>query len=338
MLSVDKSDSWVIIYHMEKILAIDIGNSKTEYVIGDNNGLILGRYIGLGANYQVLGYEEALTLLTNSIEKLLSETGFKMDSISYVYIGAAGADSKTDYDNLQKLFKTIFKNVSFSFENDGIISLKNGVVDRAGMVITCGTGNVNYAIDSMGKTLRLGGYCPELGDVLGTETIVKTVISRASRSYDSREFSSILPQLIMDKLGLDNFFEIEELDYFSELAPSIISLFLKACELGDGLSLNICWTLTKEVLTIIEYFHSNLLKSVIGSRLALDGHIFRTDNALTKMIKLAVSARYDIEIVVPDTPPVFGAYYFCLEKLGVTIDRDVLTNMKESYVNMEVLI
>lgn len=316
---------------MKKIVAIDIGNSKTEYILGNSRGEISGYLRSSGANYQVLGYENVLAILSKSLDLLLGNSGIKLPQLDYVYIGAAGADSETDYENLDRLFKELLGEISFSFSNDGLIAMKNGLISSCGMVITCGTGNVNYGIDESARVLRLGGYCQDLGDILGTETIVKIVTSSAARSYDGRDYPSILPAIIQEKLNLEDFFHIEELDLESDVASLIVSSFLEACEKWDGKALSIAWELTKEVIKIVEYFHKNLFCGGSGYKLVLDGHIFKIDNPFTRMIKNAIYSRYKLEIIVPETRPVFGAFYMALDCLNISITGDVVKIMKETF-------
>lgn len=316
---------------MKHILAIDIGNTKTEYILGNQEGVIQKRYKSEGANYQAKGLEKCYTILSKGLEKLFFNTKYNLDNISFIYIGAAGADSESDYNNLHLLFTKLFKKIPFAFENDGMISLKNGIIDEPGLVITCGTGNINYAQNRKGEKLRLGGYCMELGDKLGSETIAKYIASDCARSFDHRDYASIMPGLLIKDLKLDNYFDLMEMDLESEIATTIIKAFLKACDLFDGKALEICWTLTKEVITIVEFFHKNLLLTEKKFRVVLDGYIFNTDNPFVKMIKNSLHNRYPIELVLPTTPPVFGAFYYALEKINIPLTKERLEKLKLSY-------
>lgn len=316
---------------MKYLLAIDIGNSKTEYVIGKSDGEVISCYCSNGANHQVIGYQRCKELIEESINQTLKKGKLKKEQLSYVYIGAAGADSRDDYRILEELFKEVLNSIPFGFNNDGVISLKNGIINRSGLVITCGTGNVNYGADSRGNILRLGGYCQELGDILGAETIAKIVVSRAARSSDTRDYPSILPELIIKEFNLNSVFELEELGFNSETTPGIIKSFLTACEMVDGLSLNIAWEIAKEVLNIVEYFDKNLFINESNYRLVLDGHIFKRENFLVKMIRNSVLSRYGVKIYVPNTPPVFGAFYYGLEALEVPICNGIIKKMSDSY-------
>lgn len=316
---------------MKKIVAIDIGNSKTEYILGNSRGEISGYLRSSGANYQVLGYNNVLNTLSNSLGLLLSNSDLELDQLGYVYIGAAGADSETDYENLDRLFKELLGDVPYSFSNDGVIAMKNGLINSCGIVITCGTGNINYGIDESSRIMRLGGYCQDLGDVLGTETIAKIVTSSAARSYDGRGFPSILPAIIQEKLKIEEFFQIEELDLESEVASVVVSSFLEACEKWDGKALSIAWDLTQEVINIVEYFHKNLFCGGSEYKLVLDGHIFKIDNPFTRMIKNAIYSRYQLDIVIPETRPVFGAFYMALDCLEISITEHIVKIMKQTF-------
>lgn len=317
---------------MKILLAIDIGNTKTEYLIANENGEVLSSYIGEGANYQQKGWSRTVEILTDGVARILCETKLILNNITYAFVGAAGADTDLDFENLNKLFKIIFNNVPFDFENDGIISLKNGIIDKPGMVITCGTGNVNCAMDKNGNVYRLGGYTLELGDVLGMETIAKRICFKACRSFDQRELPSILPGILVEKLNINNIFELINMNIESDIAPVIVNSMHEACDKGDGLSLSIAWELTSEVINIIDYFYKNIFKNDEDIVIALDGHIFRSKNYIVKMISNSVPVKYKGKIVVPKTPPVFGAYYYCLNYISKDISDVVIENLKQTYL------
>lgn len=313
------------------LVAIDIGNSKTEYLTLDKSGTVLSQHIGGGANYQAKGMEKAQDIIHTGLWKTLIKGNHSLNDVEYVYIGAAGADTDNDFKNLHLIFKNLFKNVPFDFNNDGFISLKNGIINSYGIVITCGTGNTNFAYGPDREVKRLGGYCLELGDILGAETIAKRVTHLSARSADGRDYPSILPEIIRNKLNLNNYFELINLNLESHIAPIIISALAEGCDKGDGLALSILWEITKEVILITREFYNSSLKEAESFKVVLDGHIFRENSKLIKMIRNSLESVYNCSIVIPETPPVVGSYYLAMEALGLEITDQITKNIIKTY-------
>lgn len=316
---------------MKRVLGIDIGNTKTEYLAGDITGMVLASEKGRGANYQVIGTEETVLRLKEGVSVVLEKASLKLQDISFVYIGAAGADTEPDYINLNKIFKEVLGDVPFAFENDGYIALKNGVINKPGIVVTCGTGNINYSIDTENNILRLGGYTRDHGDVIGTETIARRVVSLAFRCDDRRELPSLLPKMLLKHLELETLADLYNLGWDQKFTPPIINAFLESCSLGDGRSLELAWEFSREVLTIVDYFHNRMVLVDDDYVISLDGHVFKRDNPFLRMIQIAVKERYNRDVIVRDTSPVCGAFYSAIEGMEYELNEEIINNIQNSY-------
>jgi N-acetylglucosamine kinase-like BadF-type ATPase len=109
-------------------------------------------------------------------------------------------------------------------------------------------------------------------------------------------------------------------------------VLFKAAELGDGRALQIVWGCVREVLKITDRFAVELFSDGRSFRLVLDGAVFRGGyEVLLTMIKLAVEARYQAEIIVPSTPPVAGALYLAYERAGIPLTAELLNTVKNSF-------
>jgi N-acetylglucosamine kinase-like BadF-type ATPase len=323
---------------MDYYLGIDIGNTKTQYTLANEIGCIIGNHVGSGTNHQDIGQEEVFKRLNSGIEALLLKIGnISKDDISFAYFGACGADTPDEFVMLRKLFKNLLGSVPFDFDNDGIIALKNGVELDSGIVVTCGTGNTNFAVNDKGEFGRIGGLADHLGDNLGAAVIARKATYAATRSMDERDFPSILPRRICEALELNEIFDLinyDELD--ADMVKKINQTFFAVAEEGDGKALELVWEFTKEIIRIMEYFLLRMFSKDKKFRLALDGPVFKSDyKPFMKMINLAVKERYpNAEIVVPEYPPVLGALYFAFEKSNKLTSK-IIEKLKQSYTDQE---
>ena len=320
---------------MKYYMGIDIGNTKTQYTLADENGKVVSDHKGNGTNHQGIGQEETYQRLNKGISSLLKLANVAKSDISFTYLGACGADTPDEFVMLRKLFNKLLEPIPFDFNNDGIIALKNGVELESGIVITCGTGNTNFAINKQGEIGRIGGLNEWLGDTFGATIIARKVTYAATRSYDERDFPSILPRRLCHALNIKEIFDLINYDDFdSDMIKKINQTFFAVADDGDGLALELVWEFTKEIIRIMEYFLLRYFDKKEKFRLALDGPVFKSNyKAFITMINLAVKERYPkAEIIVPESPPVLGALYFAFEKDG-KLSSDIILNLKKSYTN-----
>lgn len=317
---------------MKYFIGIDIGNTKTLYALADAAGQVKAVHYGQGANYQGCGREQAITILQAGLSNVLQQRELTFSDISGLYYGAAGADTSHDFEILREILACVTPSLRFDFENDGWISLKSGTVDGIGMVVTCGSGNTNFAMNASGQTRRIGGLCEYLGDVLGAYRIAHFACSAAMRSADGRGAPSVLTRLIPEALDVKQPEDIINLPMNTATVKTVIQAFFKAAEIGDGKALEITWMMTKEVLTIVREFYTALFTPDEAFTLVLDGSVFRAQyQPLMRMIELALHQRYQVNIIVPHWGPVVGALFYALEQGGIQLTDEISQRIIETY-------
>ncbi len=322
---------------MKYFLGIDIGNSKTLYTLADHTGVVKHVYYGKGANYQRIGRENTIKTLQTGISEVIQGAHIRGEDVSFIYYGAAGADSPEDFGVLNEIFQRVAPTIPFDFENDGWISLKSGTIDGVGMVVTCGSGNTNFAMNSFGKTRRIGGLNETLGDVLGASMIATYTCRAAARSADGRDYPTVLTRMIPDALGVDELTDIINLPRSTDVLKTVIRTLFRAVEMGDGKALEIIWSLTKEVLNIVREFYAALFVEDQHFKLVLDGSVFRAKyQPLMAMVDLALHQRYQVDIIVPDWDPVVGALLYAFEKGGMPLTKDMSDRIIQTYQDCEV--
>ncbi|MBN1482539.1 hypothetical protein EH223_10880 [candidate division KSB1 bacterium] len=319
------------------VLGVDIGNTKTLYALTRLDGTALHILRGMGTNYQEIGQDEMVRRLRDGIAAIIKECGILKHDMAAIYYGAAGADTPTDFQILEKAFAQVAPGVPFDFENDGWIALHSGTLGQAGMVVTCGTGNTNCAVNSTGERLRIGGLSEFLGDVLGAYSIAAYAMQAAVRGEDGRDDPTILSTLIPRALNVETNADVINLEVTSELVKKVVETFFDAAQQGDGRSLNICWMLVKEVLNIVREFYNGLFQQEKFFKLVLDGTVFRQKyQPLTRMLELALRQKYNVEIIIPDYDPVVGAIFLAFKHAGCPLDKRCAKQIIKTYKSVEI--
>ena len=148
---------------MNYVLGIDQGGSKTQAVIADETGQILGTGKGAGACHSDAGMEAAMSAVSEAVSQACKESGIPLPRIGYVASGLTGVDW-ADEESL--LHGAISRTLEIAPEriqvvNDCIIALRAATASPAGCILCAGTG-LNCAVrDGRGRSYAFGFYIPD---------------------------------------------------------------------------------------------------------------------------------------------------------------------------------
>ncbi len=310
-------------------MGIDVGNTKTAFLLCDENGHVISFLKKEGANFQSCGgIEKTLEILRSGIDELFKRGKVKKEELKFTYLGIAGADREADF----KLIESALRRLDigdFSFQNDGFIALRSGSVDGKGILITCGTGNTNFASNGK-KVERIGGLSPQLGDVIGTHLIASKVTSAAVRAKDGRGSRSSLVKILEKKLQM----EVEDLisvDFRKfDPVPKIIESLFEALKEFDLVAFSIMREIVDEINRIAEIFRFSLFPKERNVRLILDGPFFKNaDSIFFKILQNYIWPGY--EVYVPEHDPVVGAVLLAMEK-RIEVNEEIFTRVTNEYL------
>ena len=153
---------------MKYILGVDGGNTKTDYLLFDENGEFIDGHRSGTCSHEALkdSFEGTYRVMGQEIETLLSRNNIKVTDIIGAAFGLAGADVKDQKDKLNEVIKKIgFKN--FEMDNDGFLGLKAAAPSGYGVCSINGTGTVSVGIGEDGKHVQVGGVGYISGDEAG---------------------------------------------------------------------------------------------------------------------------------------------------------------------------
>ncbi len=316
---------------MNLFMGVDVGNTKTTFLLCDEKGHVLSYVRKKGANFQSCGgIDNSLKIIEDGIKELLDKTKFKREDITSAYFGIAGADRKSDFELIGSALKRL-KLKKIAFQNDGFIALKSGSIDGCGILITCGTGNTNFASNCK-EIKRIGGLSPQLGDVLGTRLIASKITSAIVRAKDGRGPKTILKDALESKLKM----EVEDLISVDlekyDPVPLIVESFFEALRRFDVVAFSILESIVKEISRIAEIFRISLFPTQQSVKLILDGPFFKNaDPVFFEALKNCIWDGY--KITVPRHDPVVGAVLLAMEMNGKTT-REVANRMIKEYLQI----
>ncbi len=294
-------------------LGVDVGGTKTDVLVVNEMGRVLGRYIGGPGNHESLGVEGAYREINRSIKKALRKADLDKSEVDYAFFGMAGFDHEEDRDVIDEILRKIgLKN--YSFDNDGRIALKSGTGDDIGIMVSCGTGSVSYASDGR-KISRIGGYSWGFGERLGSYLISGMITSAVVRSKDGRGYKSKLVEKVESEIGMS----VEKLrrisrngvSALSEYVPRIISSLFWAYEDHDFVATKIVLEIAEEVVKIASA-HRRVLHLKAPVKLVLEGTFFKkSPKYFLELISSALGEEFYVS--VPKHPPVVGAVLLAMD-------------------------
>ena len=148
---------------MTLFLAIDGGNSKTEVLLADTAGTVLGYARGIGSNHQTAGgMSEAMSRLDQLVRAASAQVEVvERPALASVYL--AGADLPVELVALTDAINAAGWAEKSIVDNDTFALLRAGTESPDAVAIVCGAGTNCVARAADGRTVRF----PSLGQITG---------------------------------------------------------------------------------------------------------------------------------------------------------------------------
>lgn len=290
------------------MIGIDGGGTKTEFVLFSESGRILHRIILDGCNPNTVGAERAMDILKLGIDTLMKISG----KICGIFVGAAGLDSGNNTARINDMLKENYPNVKIRCENDIFNVIACGKDLNRCTAAICGTGMIVYA-NQNGALRRFGGRGYLLDKGGSGYHIGRDAICAALDAREGLGAHSILTDLVEEKLGNTVWESIQDIysknqSYIASFTPCVF----KAYENGDVIAEQI---LEHNADCLAELIHFAVKHCDVGKYVVASGGIIKQKASFREMVKNRLGE--EIELDVPDYPPVYGACIMCCLLCGV---------------------
>jgi len=202
----------------ELLLAVDGGGTKTQAVIADLEGKVLARGLAPSSTVHNVGFEQSCQALTTAIEgALVNVLGpqakgegriWRSARIAAACFGLAGIDSPEDEAQVSRWVREQAITSRFSVVNDSELILAGGTPEGWGVALVAGTGSVCLGRTREGRTVRVGGWGPILGDEGSGYQMAISALHRVTETADGRADAKLLLEAVLrhwslkDALGL----------------------------------------------------------------------------------------------------------------------------------------
>ena len=312
------------------VMGVDGGNTKTHYVLADQEGNIVNIIeAGTSSHERLKGYEEMKRELAHQISRLLDTHKLKPGDLSFSVLGLAGADLRKQYAEISRRLEEIGL-VNFKVYNDAYLGIKAGSEKGYGICSINGTGTSCTGIDRHGSQLQVGGCGSYTGDDAGGGYLWRTAIRIVYESIYKCGEPTIMKDMIFDILKItdeDLFLDAVYEQVLTGITDRklLTKLVFMAANEGDHAAIK-----------LIQHVGRGTAKAVVGVSRRLD---FPEDEELEVVLAGSVHVKGEnpamvdafrdevlrninrrIEFRILQVPPVAGAIIWALEEMKGTVN------------------
>ncbi len=298
----------------------DGGGTKTEVVLRDETGqqhfsAVFGPLNPNGAS------RDRVPETVRSCVHYMKEAAGDLSAVGGLVVGMAGISSHSARDLVEKALSEAGWQGPLRLAGDQEIAL-SGAVEGPGLLLIAGTGSVCCGRDREGRSFRVGGYGYLIDDGGSGWAIGRDMLSALARSADGRESSTVLTDLIFERLGLHSLSEVITWLYDPAHGKgdvaALAALLPEALTKGDGAADRIARQAAEEL---------SLLAETAWRKSGLEeAEIAFTGSILTRMpeIRQRVEARLAqtcprLRPISPRCSPGEGAAKMALELFGQAV-------------------
>jgi N-acetylglucosamine kinase-like BadF-type ATPase len=323
------------------VLAVDGGNSKTDVLVIDAAGDILGSARGAGSCHQMVGLDQAMTTIGATIDEAMSVAGRELRRSVPVPVGVfclAGLDLPVDEARLHEAVAGRGWSNRNILHNDTMAVLRAGVAQGWGVGLVCGAGINCAGLGPDGRTVRF----PALGELSGDFTtggswLGTRGLGLALRAGDGRGPPTVLRQTVPAHFGLPSPEAVLEAVYTGavgfERLVELAELVLVAAADGDAPARQAVEVLADELAVLATATIRRLEVTDLPVEVVMGGGIFRTedrtfhDRVRQSIVDVAPRAHFSIL----DAAPVLGAALLGCDDLN--LDENVERRLRAALLN-----
>ena len=317
------------------VIGVDGGGTKTEFVLLDFSGNVIGKINGKSTNYQAVGGEKLKEELIQGFTELNNITYVSSNKIARIFLGLAGAGRKTDHDEIAALFNDTEFSGKIVVDSDAMAALAGAFGTAPGIIIISGTGSICFGKNNEGEVVRSGGWGYLLGDEGSGYFMGREAIISALKDLDGRGERTKLRNRIEEHFGLAAIDQIIPQIYQNKINRVAIAdlarIVFELTNQGDLIAEQIVRQTGRELGRLAKAVAQRLHFENNEIRVALVGSIFNQKEMLINEIsKELYEISWNVAIAEPMFEPQYGAALLALQRAGVEIDETLLKNMQLS--------
>jgi N-acetylglucosamine kinase-like BadF-type ATPase len=288
-------------------LGIDGGGTKTEAVITNHLGKVIGRGQAPGSNPHNLDFSSVTAHITQAI----STTGIKIEQFQGACLGIAGLDNSAQINQFRHTLATQLNAKHLDVYNDGYIGFRSGSAANSGICLIASTGNNCYGLYPDGHTISAGDWGYLLGDEGSGFFIGQSLLKQTAKEYDGRQELSALSAKVYQHYHLSDFASLSQHIYSQPSQISVVADLAKIINSPELANhpyiLSLTTTVVDNLYAAFETVYRQL-QPASSLPLVLVGKLFLAQLLITKPLLNKIYTQYPAtEIIFPTISPAEAA-------------------------------
>ncbi|MFY9688403.1 MAG: BadF/BadG/BcrA/BcrD ATPase family protein [Candidatus Acidiferrales bacterium] len=219
-------------------LGFDGGGTKTECVLADSEGHVVGRSVGGPSNPLRTGYTRAWFALSEAADSVLCRQKLSAGHIRGICAGLGGAGRSGVVRRATTFFERSYPNAAVRVTTDLEIALEAAFGSAEGIILVAGTGSAAFGRGENGRTARAGGRGPWFSDEGSAFDIGKRAFRAVVEAEEARGPETALSKRIFKWHQVSDWDRL--LDQISknpdDVFPKTFPLVAELAERGDEVS------------------------------------------------------------------------------------------------------
>ena len=184
------------------VVGVDGGGTKTDLVVLDVDGVVVGRSSGGGANWEGVGVEAVGVVLGDLLDRALGASGRSRRDVAAWVCCLAGVDWPSDPERLAPVLDGLAVGGERLVLNDSFAALRAGTTGPVGCVSIAGTGAVCAGRNAGGEVARTMGV--GIGEGSGAWTLVGGALGAVAEAHHRSGAATALTERLVEATGVED--------------------------------------------------------------------------------------------------------------------------------------
>jgi N-acetylglucosamine kinase-like BadF-type ATPase len=239
-------------------LGFDGGGTKTECILADSEGRVVGRSVGGPSNPLRTGYTRAWFALSEAADIVLSRQKLSAGHIGGICAGLGGAGRSGVVRRAATFFERGYPNATVRVTTDLEIALQAAFGSAEGIILLAGTGSAAFGRGENGRMARAGGRGPWFSDEGSAFDIGRRAFKAVVEAEEGRGPETALSKRIFKwhqasdwDLLLDHILKNPD-DVFPRTFPLVAELAERGDEVSSGILSAAALSLAKLAACVVD--------------------------------------------------------------------------------------
>ncbi|MFL6231408.1 MAG: BadF/BadG/BcrA/BcrD ATPase family protein [Pyrinomonadaceae bacterium] len=166
-------------------LGVDGGGTKTQAIIADEKGRVVGEGLAGASNPLRVGVSQAAAAVREAFHRALDDAGARRSEVAAAEVGLAGVRREDLRDRMRDELASLGVG-AVEVVTDAEIALYGATNGEPGLILISGTGSICCGKNARGRHTCAGGWGPIVGDEGSGSWIARRALVAVARATDGR--------------------------------------------------------------------------------------------------------------------------------------------------------